>query len=446
MKLLNLTRYFCELIKKQNINDIEIFVTTSKNIEIAIEKDDIQIAKKHDEEGIGIRIFNNKRLGFSYINNLEKENVKKAIENAVLISKQSPVDEFNVLPKSTSKSYSVINLYDENSKKIDIKRAVKYALKMIKTVQSFDKRVRIDSGGFNASIGNCAIVNSNGIEAEEEFSIFTYYLYGMAVDGDIVSCGDIQVEGTRFVDEINTERIALKLAENSIKSLGAKKCKSFKGEVILTTDSVAEIILGPILFSVNSNNVQKGMSPFANKEGKKVANESLTIIDDGTISGGIGSSNFDREGVPHKELVIIRDGILDSFLFNTRCALKAGRESTGHAGGSCSTVPQISHTNVIINQGKKEKDKIIKETKEGLLINRFSGNINPVTGDFSGVVKGGFYISHGETAFPVTETLISGNVYDILLNGILEISKEREKRLNFITPYIKIGNVSVVSE
>ena len=51
---------------------------------------------------------------------------------------------------------------------------------------------------------------------------------------------------------------------------------------------------------------------------------------------------------------------------------------------------------------------------KGIMINRFSGNVNPVNGDFSGVVKGGQYIRNGNIEYAVKEVMVAGNVFDAL--------------------------------
>ena len=75
------------------------------------------------------------------------------------------------------------------------------------------------------------------------------------------------------------------------------------------------------------------------------------------------------------------------------------------------------------------------------MINRFSGNVNPVNGDFSGVVKGGQYIRSGEIQHSVKEVMVAGNLFDALhnLNGI---SKDRKLLLDSILPYMRFSNIS----
>jgi PmbA protein len=60
------------------------------------------------------------------------------------------------------------------------------------------------------------------------------------------------------------------------------------------------------------------------------------------------------------------------------------------------------------------------------LVHRFSGQVDPITGDFSGVAKGGEWWIAGEKACFVKETLISGNLFDALTKQLFGISRETE--------------------
>ncbi|MEE8182787.1 MAG: metallopeptidase TldD-related protein, partial [Thermoplasmata archaeon] len=87
---------------------------------------------------------------------------------------------------------------------------------------------------------------------------------------------------------------------------------------------------------------------------------------------------------------------------------------------------------------------LIGETTKGVIISRFSGVPDSISGDFSGAVKGGYLVENGEKVNPIKETLVAGNVFE-LLNEISGISKETERIMSFIAPWVRLENVSVTS-
>lgn len=424
-------------------DEAEIYSSTIKRIEVFFEKNDLQIARSQIEDGVGIRAFKNKGLGFSSVNSFDEKKIEEAIRNSYILAKSNPKDEFNSLPKS-QKITKIKGIYDPDSKTFSTSNALKFGLVMINEAKNYDSRVTVDSASFEAVIGESAIVNSNGIRIEESSSLFNYYVMGMAVDGEEVSSFDYQFDGKRFINEIDVKTVALEFAKNVIGSLGAEKGESFVGSVILSPNSVFELLIPSLLFSINANNVQKNMSKLSGKIEEKVASNLLTITDNGLLLYGLGSSSFDREGVPHKPINIIENGKLISYMYNTYTANKEGRLSTGHASGGARTVPVIGPTNFIIKSGDTNYEDMISNIDKGIIVTRFSGNTNPVSGDFSGVVKGGYLIKNGKIIKPIIETLISGNIFEALPK-ICAISKETKWVYSTNLPYIAIEDVNVTS-
>ena len=209
----------------------------------------------------------------------------------------------------------------------------------------------------------------------------------------------------------------------------------------LLLQAASELIQDVISSSINSHIVQKGASKFEGKIGKSVSSDLLTLEDDGVNINGLGSSSFDREGVPHRRNIIIENGILKKFIYNTYTANKENTESTGNAGGSPNTPPMVSTTNIVIKSGKSKLENLSSEMDKGIMINRFSGNVNPVNGDFSGVVKGGQYIKNGNIEYAVKEVMVAGNVFDALYD-LTGISKERKLLADSILPYLLFENIS----
>ena len=264
---------------------------------------------------------------------------------------------------------------------------------------------------------------------------------GMAKGGGDVSSFDVQSGGTHRVKEIDVNAAATEFARTVAGSLGAKKIESFKGEMLLTPAAAMEMVEEVIAHSINSDAVQKKSSMFAGKLGKRVASDMLSVEDDATNADGLAAASFDREGVPHRKNAVIENGVLKQFLYNTYTAKKAGETSTGNAYGSTSSPPSVATTNFVVRPGRSSLDGLVSEMKQGVMISRFSGNVNSVNGDFSGVVKGGWLVRNGELVHPVKEVMVAGNVFDCIKN-MTGMSKERKVIGASVLPYMRFGKVS----
>ena len=436
----DLLRYAIKEAEAFGAGDAEAYAAASAESEVFIENNDVKLAKSQSTSSIGVRVLVDGSVGFYSVNSLEKSKIKDAASMAVKIAHVSPKDRHHAFP-SRSKARMLLGIHDDKAESFAASDSARMAAEMLETARSYDKRVSVDSGNFNASVGTHALANSNGVDLAERASTFSWSIMGMAIEGSDISSFDFQVGGSHSVKGINVRATASEFAETVVCSLGPHRIKSFKGEMLLTPAAVNEMMQEAISHSINSDAVQKKSSHFAGKMGKHVASDLLTVEDDATNIEGLGASSFDREGVQHRRNVVIRKGVLEKFLYNTYTGRKAGVKSTGNASGSTNSPPSVSTTNFIVRPGRSSLDTLISEMKNGMMISRFSGNVNPVNGDFSGVVKGGRLVRNGTLQHAVKEVMVAGNVFEAMrsLNGV---SKEQRVIYDSILPYMRFDGIS----
>lgn len=436
----DLLRYAIREAEALGASDTEAYAASSSESEVFIENNDVKQAKSQKASSIGIRVLLDGSAAFYSVNSLTKSKIKDAVLMAVKIARVSPKDRHNALPRS-SKARMLAGIYDRKAESFEASDAARMAAEMLGAAKSYDKRVSVDSGSFNAGVATHSLANSHGIELTERSSIFSWSIMGMAIEGSDISSFDFQLGGSHSVRGIDVRAAATEFAETVVNSLGPRRIESFKGEMVLTPAAANEMIQEVISHSINSDAVQKKSSHFAGKMGRKVASDLLTVEDDATNIEGLGASSFDREGVPHRRNVVIEKGVLKKFLYNTYTAKKDGVRSTGNASGSTSSPPSVSTTNFVVRPGKSSLGTLVSEMKNGIIISRFSGNVNSVNGDFSGVVKGGRLVKNGAVQHAVKEVMVAGNVFEALrrLNGV---SRERKVIYDSILPYMRFDGIS----
>jgi len=428
---------------EKGAEEAEVYANASQVTEVFLQNNDIKLGRSQRFTQIGIRVFSGRGLGFGSVNSEERSQVESAIDAAISLARTAPRDKANKLP-NPQKVRSVRGLYDKASESFTPEQALDRASTLLKEAKAVDPRITVDSGQFTSSIGERAIATSTGVEAEEKASAFLWFIMGMATEGGEVSSFQYEFDGTHKVREIEVEKTAQAFGKKVVRSLGAKKAQSFKGTAIFSPGTVQEMLAENIMYAVDANNVQRELSPFRGKKGKAVAAKTLTVLDDGTLPGGLGSSAFDREGLPHRAFPIIQRGVLKNYLYNTYAANKERRRSTGSAVGDARTVPSIGPSNFIIPPGKETLEDLLENVKRGILVERLSAFPEPVSGNFSGVVKGGSYIENGELKHPVKETLLAGNMYE-MMRKVTAVSKEQQKIYNYYVPYVVLEGGSVTS-
>lgn len=441
-------RELCESLVRNAIQlgagEAEVYYVRTRKLEVMFEKNDLQVPKGDNYEGIGIRVIRNGSQGFASTNILSRDSLDDALRSALAIAAASPADPNYWLPEPAGIT-PVPEIYDSHVKNVDLRQVVSQGKLLVEAARGFDSRVTIDSAAFGVQRETRFIANSKGVEAGEDSSSVWCIGMGFARDGQDVSSFDAEYAVSCKLQDIDPVSVGRKLAEKVIRSLGAESIPSFKGSIILTPYAGLDLLIEPLIFSVNAENIQNGQSQWKDKLGSEVSSPLLSITDDPAIPGKVGSTAFDREGVPTRQLAILERGVLNDYLYNCYTARKDGRMSNGHAVGTDRSVPGIGAMNLVVAPGEIPFGKMVEGVSRGIVVNRYSGSVDPVSGDFSGVVKGGHYVESGEIVKPVKEVMIAGNIYE-LLRRITAVSKEVMTLENVTLPYVEMDGCSVTGK
>ncbi len=434
------------LRKAENIDDLEIYLVTDTNIDVGIQSNEINMSRYHVKEQVGVRVLHDDRLGFSSVHSLDERVILKKVKEAYNIAKNSIPDENNLIPAPKKVSH-LKGIYDKTIQDFEVQDAVRNAKLLLETCLNQDDRFSFSDGFFATHDMQRAVVNSRGVSESERSSVYICLAMGMASDKGEISNEDLKVGGSNYIADIDVEMVARELVESTINSLGAKKAKSFEGTGILSPQALAMMLFMGLIYPLKGNRVLRGMSPFTDKIGEKIAASNFNLVDHSRLPKGLRCRSFDREGLPIPKLKIVEDGVLKSHLHNSYTANAMDVQSTGHASGGPRTIPSIDPTNLVLSPGNRGLEHLISEVENGVLINRFSGDINPVNGDFSGVVKGGYMIEGGAIKHPLKNMMVSGNVFDSL-NNISAISSNVEKVASLLymeLPYLQVEDLSFTS-
>ena len=440
-ELLERCREGCEAARKQGATDAEVVAQRAEEISVSIEKHDLQIARSSHESTFGIRVLVGDRLGFASTN--VTRDLSDACRDAITLARATPGDPHNRFP-TPQPLPTVDNLLDEHASEFSAADAVDCASKMLRVAEAADRRVIVGDGAFSSLRTTRAVANTLGVAASEAASLFTHHVLVTAKEDERVSSMDFQFGACRHARDIDVAPAVVLACRNAVDSLGSAPGETFQGVVILSPNAVLDIFVAPLLFQTNARNVLRGLSRWRDRLGHSVASPALSVVDDGTRPGGVASSSFDREGVPHAALPLIERGRLVSFLHNTYSSSALGVPNTGHAAGSASTLPMIGPTNLALAPGAASLEELVTDTDQGLLVGRFSGNVDPISGDFSGVAKAAHLLRHGRRVCPVAGTLVAGNVFDALC-AIMDVSRDTQQVFGFTLPYLRISGVSVTA-
>lgn len=200
--------------------------------------------------------------------------------------------------------------------------------------------------------------------------------------------------------------------------------------------------MGAVFDAAAGDAIYRQSSIFAGQLNEVVAAPSVTIIDDGTMPGGFGTSPFDAEGLPSRRTVIVEKGVLRSYILNTYAGRKLGMKSTGNAGRGLAGNPYLDSGNLYMEAGSQTPEDILRGIGRGLYVTRLMGHgVNLVTGDYSRGAAG-LWIENGELAYAVHEITIAGNVKD-MLRDIAAIGNDLQFRSATAAPTLRIDGMTI---
>ncbi|HNW57552.1 MAG TPA: metallopeptidase TldD-related protein, partial [Bacteroidales bacterium] len=337
---------------------------------------------------------------------------------------------------------NVADLLDQCISTVPMDKKISMAIELEKQSMK-DPRITKSSGsGYGENESEVFIANSNGILKSYKSSGCYLGASVVAEKGDQKNTGSEYCSRVCFKDLVSLEEIAKIASERAWELLDPRMINTQKAAILFDPD-IASSLLGGIISAVNGERVLQGASFLKDYLEKQFASPLLTIIDDGIKKKSLGSAPFDGEGVPTMKNILVQNGILKSFIYNTKAAKRAGVKSTGNASrGGFNSLPGIGTHNIYLESGKNTRNEIIATTRKGLLLKEVTGyGINAVNGNFSGGASG-FWIENGEIAFPVKGVTIAGKAIDIL-NGIDMMGNDIDLSRTFAAPTFRVAEMQI---
>ena len=425
----------------------EAFVSEHRRREAGYEANDLKLAKADSELTLGIRVLCGRSLGFAATN--EPAELAATAREAVAIARASPPDAANDLPEPAQSGEDATGpdgLFDPAIAGLGADGLTRLAARIADEVRALDSRVTIDRIRVSLTEGTDAICSSRGITAMAAFTYLSGFVMGMAREG--VDVGSVAYDGVSASNcaavESELGPVIRRFVDRAIGALRPRRGRSFRGKVLLLPDAVGEVLADPLLEALAADAVRHGRSPLGPKLGRPIANPAFHLRDPGTRLGFFAVRPFDREGTPRRPLDLIAAGTLASLLYDAYEARRAGRRSTGHAQGSAQVPPRLAACLSEVLPGDRLEADIEAAQDLALVVPRFSGRVEMATGEFSGVVKGGFLLQRG-ARLPVTETMIAGNLYDAL-NSVVAVSSDRQQIFgSALYPAVLVDGVAVTA-
>jgi len=417
----------------------EVFITQSENTPVIFEANRLKGIQNKEGRTIALRILKDGRVGFASSNKLD--NLDWLVQTAVETSQFGAPADYNLAVQST---FPTVDSYDPGVEQINLSQMVETGQQMINYLLAHTPELVCDAH-LNRHKSTVIVVNSEGLTASYTRSAFSLDVEGTLISGtDMLFVGDGENSCHPIVD---TQRILESIRLQLERSKTLTTTKSDKMPVIFSPNGVASALVSPLFAAFNGKLVLEGASPLEGKLGLAMFDEKIELYDDATVPFRPSSSPFDDEGTPCQCLSLIKDCAPQNFLYDLKTAAQAQKKSTGHGirGGG---LPVPSAKAFVFRCGKTSPDDMIADIKEGLFIEQVMGATqgNILGGDFSGNILLGYKIQNGRLVGRVKDTMVFGNVYELLKNATAIGSDGRWVGSNFFAPSFYFPALSVSSK
>ncbi|QQY80342.1 PmbA protein [Keratinibaculum paraultunense] len=432
---------------KDKFEDMEVYVEKTKTIEIAVFNGEIDKYNISDTEGLSLRGINENKMGYSYTEKVDESSIDMLIEEAYENGKHIDALEKEII-FSGSDRYEEVDNFNKELQETPLEDKIEFTKALEKEALSLDSRiVAVNYCMYNEVEYSNYLINTKGLNLEDSRNLAYAFVMVVAKEGEDTKTGMSYVVSKDFKD-FDYKKLAKEAVDEALSLLGAKPVKSKEYPVVFRNDVFANI-LGAFQSVFYAENVQKGLSLLKDKIDEPIATKKFTLVDDPFVEGGFNTSPFDGEGTATYCKKIIDEGMLKTYLYNWKTALKDGVESTGngHRNSYKSSI-STSTTNLYVEKGDKSLEEILKTIDQGVMIIDVQGlhsGLNPVSGDYS-LPAHGYEIENGKIKRPINQITIAGNFFETLMD-IEEVGNDFKFGMNGVgSPSIKIKKLAVSGE
>lgn len=421
-------------------DEAEVFQVTSEETPVHFEANHLKAIQSKQSSSVSLRIIKNGRLGYAAASG--DIDGRKLVEIALETAQFGTPAKF-VFP--SDKSFPGVKIVDPQVPAVPLSEMIELGQRMVDVVLKSSPGILCDAGISKDTL-SVQVSNTRGGQAKYEKTTFGMGVGGTLIrDTDMLFVGDMQeschpLKDTKAITDVVLRQ--LELAKNSA------SVPTGQMPVIFTPEGVVSAFIPALMAAFNGKIVLEGASPLGKRLGETVFDVKLSIADDPTLDFAPNSRPCDDEGVPSQRTALIENGVVRNFVYDLQTAGQANTRSTGNAGRGRGGITAPSPSAFVISTGEASFEEMVRDIKEGLLIEQLMGaeQGNVLGGDFSGNVLLGYKIENGKIVGRVKNTMVSGNVYQVL-KDIAALGKDaRWIGGGIYTPHIYCRSLSVASK
>lgn len=369
------------------------------------------------DRGAGIRVVSGDTTGFAHTSDLSESGLAKAAGAAAAASRRGAGESRTVSVQSPSElartTVRVLPSEVPKSTKVQLLTTADAA------ARDEDGAITQVAATYGDSRRRILVANSDGLFASDD-QVRTVFSVSCVASGDTgLQTGRESVgrtAGFEMFDAHDVTELARRAARRAVTKLAARPAPSGTMPVVVGPGGGGVLFHEACGHGLEADLIAKSASVFAGRIGEKVAADSVTLVDDGTMAEEWGHYAIDDEGQPAACNVLISDGVLTDYMWDRNRAVKQGRHSSGNGRRqSYQHLPMVRMTNTYIANGSVDPDDIVADTSHGVYVAQLGGGqVNTASGDFVFGMTEAYLIEDGRITEPIREGNLIGNGPEVL--------------------------------
>lgn len=439
-----LGREVLAMAKAKGASQGDVVMAEGESFFVTVRMGEVEKISQAGEKRMGLRLFFGTSSASASTSDISRKSIEKLVDDTSRMAKVTAQDPHGGLPQGAelARELPQLDLIDEPARGVSVDEKIDIALQTEKSAMSYDARITNSEGAeFSNHFGRVIYATSHGFGGEYSGSTFGHSVSPVASHNGSMQRDYWYSSNRKFARLEPPASVGERAAQRVLRRLGARQIKTCDAPVVFDPEMAASLLRN-LASALSGYSLYKGASFLAGKLGTQIGSDLLTVIDDGTIPGALGSRPFDGEGLPVRRKVVVENGQLRSYLLDTYSGRKLGLPSTGNASRSVGEAPGVAPANFYLAPGKDAPEQIIASVENGLYVTEMIGfGVNMVTGDYSRGAAG-LWIENGELAYPVEEITIAGNLKEMFQN-IDQVGSDLELRGRIASPTIKIARMTI---
>ncbi|OYV41509.1 MAG: modulator protein [Acidocella sp. 20-61-6] len=395
--------------------------------------------ERAESRELGLRVFVGKQSAIVSASSIDPAAFARLAEQAVAMAKVVPEDAFSAIPEAPpALDDSALDMNDpvEPSMEVLIARAAAAE----EAAMAVPGITNSEGGSAGWSQSSVVLATSLGFIGHYTRSSHSISATAIAGSGTGMQRDYDYSSAVHAADLGDAAKIGAKAAAQALARLNPARPKTAQLPVLFHP-RVSGGLVSALASAINGASIARKTSFLKEKMGEKIFGDDIFIYDDPFRVRGFRSRMFDGEGQRGEKRALIENGVLTSWVLDTRTARQLGLKSTGHASRGTGGPPGPSVTNLYMAPGTMSPDDLMADIAEGLLVTELmGGGVNGITGDYSRGASG-FMIRHGKVAEPVAEFTIAGHALAMFAN--LRPANDLEFKRGTDAPTIRVEGLTL---